>query len=52
MKNTNTSTTTETPIADDAVLPEFLGPRERASAAKVGGSFGADLLDGGADRAA
>ena len=49
VKSTSSSTTAETPTASDAVPSEFPRCRERALAARVGGSFGADILNARVD---
>ncbi|MDE0344475.1 MAG: hypothetical protein OXI66_01665 [Boseongicola sp.] len=49
VKSTSSSIAAETPTVSDAVLSEFPRPRERASAARVGGSFGADILNARVD---
>ena len=48
-KSSNSSAAAENPDAGEAVPSEFPRPCERASAAQVGGSFGADILNASAD---
>lgn len=49
VKSTSPSITAETPSASDSVPSEFPRPRERASEARAGGSFDADILNAGVD---